>query len=207
MYYGEMGDISTESFDFVRDTVFGGDQDKYDFFGAVATSAYSVAVPLGSLYTSAASTSVSIVASRTQTATILINTGVDVGVESVVEILCDKFGASELNTLVLSLCCGTIAGFGVDRAIKFGKMKNVTKHMDSPSLFGEMSPDDAARYADFMQNGSKHGLTDIELYVVNKVDDCLALNKVNYDDIQKLRNKTDVETSYAQCMAGLLILY
>ena len=62
-----------------------------------------------------------------------------------------------------------------------------------------MSPDDAAKYLDFLENGSKEGLTSAELAGVEKADALLVSQKVGYEDVWDLRNAGDVlETSYGK---------
>ena len=62
-----------------------------------------------------------------------------------------------------------------------------------------MSPDDAAKYLDFLENGSKEGLTSAELAGVEKADVLLVSQKVGYDDVWDLRNAGDLlETSYGK---------
>ena len=55
-----------------------------------------------------------------------------------------------------------------------------------------MSPEDAAKYLDFLENGSKEGLTSAELAGVEKADALLVSRKVEYDDVWDLRNAGDV---------------
>ena len=54
-----------------------------------------------------------------------------------------------------------------------------------------MSPDDAAKYLDFLENGSKEGLTSAELAGVEKADALLVSQKVGYEDVWDLRNVGD----------------
>ena len=62
-----------------------------------------------------------------------------------------------------------------------------------------MSPDDAAKYLDFLENGSKEGLTSAELAGVEKADVLLVSQKVGYEDVWDLRNAGDaLETSYGK---------
>ena len=62
-----------------------------------------------------------------------------------------------------------------------------------------MSPDDAAQYLDFLENGSREGLTSAELAGVEKADALLVSRKVEYEDVWDLRNAGDVlETSYGK---------
>ena len=62
-----------------------------------------------------------------------------------------------------------------------------------------MSPDDAAKYLDFLEDGSKEGLTSAELAGVEKADALLVSQKVGYEDVWDLRNVGDaLETSYGK---------
>ena len=54
-----------------------------------------------------------------------------------------------------------------------------------------MSPDDATKYLDFLENGSKEGLTSAELAGVEKADALLVSQKVGYEDVWDLRNVGD----------------
>lgn len=54
-----------------------------------------------------------------------------------------------------------------------------------------MSPDDAAKYLDFLENGSREGLTSAELAGVEKADVLLVSQKVEYEDVWDLRNAGD----------------
>ena len=55
-----------------------------------------------------------------------------------------------------------------------------------------MSPEDAKRYLDFLENGSREGLTSAELAGVEKADALLVSQKVGYEDVWDLRNAGDV---------------
>ena len=50
-----------------------------------------------------------------------------------------------------------------------------------------MSPEDAKRYLDFLENGSREGLTSAEL-----ADALLVSQKVGYEDVWDLRNAGDL---------------
>ena len=54
-----------------------------------------------------------------------------------------------------------------------------------------MSPEDAKRYLDFVENGSREGLTSAELAGVEKADALLVSRKVEYEDVWDLRNVGD----------------
>ena len=55
-----------------------------------------------------------------------------------------------------------------------------------------MSPEDAKRYLDFLENGSREGLTGAELAGVEKADALLVSQKVEYEDVWDLRNAGDL---------------
>lgn len=55
-----------------------------------------------------------------------------------------------------------------------------------------MSSEDAKRYLDFLENGSREGLTSAELAGVEKADALLVSQKVGYEDVWDLRNAGDV---------------
>ncbi|MCI7041094.1 MAG: pre-toxin TG domain-containing protein, partial [Lachnospiraceae bacterium] len=60
---------------------------------------------------------------------------------------------------------------------------------DSPASFADMmSPEDAARYLRFLENGSTEGLTSAELEGIKKVDELLALKKISYQDVLDIMN-------------------
>ena len=66
-----------------------------------------------------------------------------------------------------------------------------------------MSPEDAKRYLDFLENGSREGLTSAEL-----ADALLVSQKVGYEDIWDLRNVGDVlesgsKTSYGESSGNI----
>ena len=55
-----------------------------------------------------------------------------------------------------------------------------------------MSLEDAKRYLDFLENGSREGLTSAELAGVEKADALLVSQKVEYEDVWDLRNAGDL---------------
>lgn len=55
-----------------------------------------------------------------------------------------------------------------------------------------MSPDDAAKYLDFLENGSKDGLTGAGLVGTEKADALLVSQKAEYQNVWDLRNAGDV---------------
>ena len=70
-----------------------------------------------------------------------------------------------------------------------------------------MSPDDAAKYLDFLANGSREGLTSAELAGVEKADVLLVSRKVEYDDVWDLRNVGDLLESGSKGGSGSFGIY
>ena len=65
-----------------------------------------------------------------------------------------------------------------------------------------MSPEDAKRYLDFLENGSREGLTGAELAGVEKADALLVSRKVEYEDVWDLRNVGDALESGSKSGSG-----
>ena len=70
-----------------------------------------------------------------------------------------------------------------------------------------MSPEDAKRYLDFLENGSREGLTSAELAGVEKTDALLVSRKVEYEDVWDLRNAGDVLESGSKGGSGSFGIY
>ena len=70
-----------------------------------------------------------------------------------------------------------------------------------------MSPDDAAKYLDFLENGSREGLTSAELAGVEKADALLVSRKVEYEDVWDLRNVGDLLESGSKGGSGSFGIY
>ena len=70
-----------------------------------------------------------------------------------------------------------------------------------------MSPEDAAKYLDFLENGSREGLTGAELAGVEKADALLVSQKVEYDDVWDLRNVGDLLESGSKGGSGSFGIY
>ena len=67
-----------------------------------------------------------------------------------------------------------------------------------------MSPEDAKRYLDFLENGSREGLTGAELAGVEKADALLVSQKVGYDDVWDLRNAGDLLESGSKTIDDII---
>ena len=76
---------------------------------------------------------------------------------------------------------------GFENLKKFKIKKNTAS--GKYSLLGEMPEVEGIKYQKFLQNGSKEVLTKEYKLGLSKVDEAIALKKINYDDIIKLRVK------------------
>lgn len=68
---------------------------------------------------------------------------------------------------------------------------------DLIDLSVELSPEDAKKYLEFLENGSTAGLTPKELAGIDKLDELLALEKVDWNDIVRIRADVYKGGSYA----------
>ena len=64
------------------------------------------------------------------------------------------------------------------------------------SKFGEMSWTEGERYSSFLKNGSSDGLTDLEVQAARKAEDQIVLNKIDGDQVLKVRGGG--KTSYGK---------
>jgi len=55
-----------------------------------------------------------------------------------------------------------------------------------------MSPEDAEKYLKFLEKGSEAGLTSEEIAGIRKLDELIALEKVDYQDALNMRNADDI---------------
>lgn len=100
---------------------------------------------------------------------------------------------------------GSILGTkGIDKAFKSARMMSGTgklyrrmSKLDDvddliprlKSLEDILSPDDIAAYKKFLQNESRAGLTQEELQAIQRVDDYLALDQADFDDLLRMKGK------------------
>ena len=108
-------------------------------------------------------------------------------------------GGADGSTIMLVQLGTTVLVYGTLSGIQSAVMKpQEVGNVKPPKLDGEggigtsltdfMSPEDAERYLYFLEHGSTAGLSEAELYGIGQVDDYLALQRVNYDEVLKLRN-------------------
>ena len=75
----------------------------------------------------------------------------------------------------------------------YGTLNEIDSMANVSGLHGsfaeEMSKEDAKKYLDFLENGSKEGLTEAEIRGIGKVDEALALKRVNPEELLELRKQ------------------
>lgn len=103
----------------------------------------------------------------------------------------EEVGIPELSYLMrLCLMVGAVYDVGrVDDTVGIHRSEDDVILNETKSFAELMSPEDAKRYLEFLENGSVEGLTPAELAGIQKVDDWIALNKVDYDEVLALSNR------------------
>ena len=89
-----------------------------------------------------------------------------------------------MQGVILNFAAGKLAGKGLD---SLDENFNVSGLYTAASAFGGMSPEDARRYNQFMDNGSQAGFNDAELFGFNRLNEINALNSIDYYELRNLR--------------------
>lgn len=146
MYYGSIGDPYSSSFNPIRDTIFGGNQEAYDIWGTVSTTAAGILIPVGQGYTAAVNAAKSAGTSLTRTMiarSITYEVGKDV-VSGLVGMGATYVG-TEAGTAMfgaeagkyIGIASGILAGFGTNAAIgRLDKALNISglQNLAPPTL-------------------------------------------------------------------------
>lgn len=126
MYYGSIGDPYTLSYNPIRDTIFGGDQEAYDTWGFISTTAAGILIPVGQGYQAAVNTATNLggIATRQAIAqSIMYEVGKD-AISSLIGMGATQFGTSAGTALFgeevgkwIGIGSGVFAGFASNAAI------------------------------------------------------------------------------------------
>ena len=196
IYYGSIGDINSTSTNDIKTLIknLGGDEKTYYMIENAFAFTASALCPIGKA-------SIAKELTYKSGAQILVREGVsDFTAGKVSDFVYNKTG-----NRVLSMAAGMASSAGTSKAFDYGDValgwaKNKVTGVGTPkgnSSFADgMSPEDAKRYLDFPENGSKSGLSEVELYGITKVDEHLAFQKIDYQKVIDLRNsgnKLDVD--------------
>ena len=175
------GDSRLVSVNPIRDTVFASNPALYYLIGNVLTIAASLILTGGMAANAAISAGTSV--SRA-VVTEYVKQGLTVAASSYVE----KSMTEATNSPLAGFVVGSLTGMATYGTLnEIDSMANVS---GLHSSFAEgMSKKDAQKYLDFLENGSKEGLTEAEIRGIGKVDEALALKKVNPEELLELRKQ------------------
>ncbi len=152
-YYGSIGDLSTEAWNPIRDTVFCGNQALYDTWGALSLTVAGLCVPVNSAVNSVAGASGKVIAKEvTKTVVKESVTGFVIGEtsEHVTNYVADELNLNKTQTVILN----EVVEAGLEKGVDIAE-KAYVKHRDGAAdgdFTNRMSYDDAKRYNKFMND-------------------------------------------------------
>ena len=175
------GDSRLVSVNPIRDTVFASNPELYYLIGNVLTISASMILTGGMAANAAVSAGISI---GRAVVTEYAKQGLTMAASSYVE----KSMTEATNSPLAGFVVGSLTGIATYGTLnEIDSMANVS---GLHSSFAEgMSKEDAQKYLDFLENGSKEGLTEAEIRGIGKVDEALALKKVNPEELLELRKQ------------------
>ncbi|WP_207670496.1 TNT domain-containing protein, partial [Clostridium sartagoforme] len=193
-YYASIGDLNSVAINPIRDTVFMGNQGAYDLWGTLNMAVAGLCIPVSQSVNGVVGASKSVIA---KTAAIrigkevAINVGIDFASSKVTSFAAQQFNLNKTESTLLNLGLS----FGLDKSVDSAK----SKILGEASFAEGMSYDDAKRYNDYWKqvesgnNTGYPGLTDTDIklwkFADNKLNQNIALNKVNSNEVVKLRIK------------------
>ena len=181
VYAGVTGVPRMVSVNPIRDTLFASNPELYYLIGNALTISASMILTGGMAANAAVSAGTSI---GRAVVTEYAKQGLTMAASSYVE----KSMTEETNSPLAGFVVGSLTGIATYGTLsELDSMANVS---GLHSSFAEgMSKEDAQKYLDFLENGSKEGLTEAEIRGIGKVDEALALKKVNPEELLELRKQ------------------
>ena len=181
VYAGVVGDPRMVSFNPIRDTLFASNPELYYLIGNALTISASMILTGGMAANAAVSAGTSI---GRAVVTEYAKQGLTVAASSYVE----KSMTEATNSPLAGFVVGTLTGMAT-----YGTLSEIDAMANVSGLHGSfaegMSKEDAQKYLDFLENGSKEGLTEAEIRGIGKVDEALALKKLNPEELLELRKQ------------------
>ena len=181
VYAGVTGDPRMVSVNPIRDTLFASNPELYYLIGNALTISASMILTGGMAANAAVSAGTSI---GRAVVTEYAKQGLTVAASSYVE----KSMTEATNSPLAGFVVGSLTGIAT-----YGMLNEIDAMANVSGLHGsfaeEMSKEDAQKYLDFLENGSKEGLTEAEIRGIGKVDEALALKKVNPEELLELRKQ------------------
>lgn len=155
VYYGMNGDISTASFNPIRDTVFLGNQTAYDVWGTLNMTVAGIMIPGGKIVDNA------VVAGATKAElakTVAFTVGKELAVDTAADEIAggisshvqEKYGWGETATTILNLGLS----FGIEKGIDSAFDAGYNKLKSGDSFDRQMYSGDAQRYNQWMNDHS-----------------------------------------------------
>ena len=181
VYAGVTGDPRMVSVNPIRDTLFASNPELYYLIGNALTISASMILTGGMAANAAVSAGTSI---GRAVVTEYAKQGLTVAASSYVE----KSMTEATNSPLAGFVVGSLTGIAT-----YGTLNEIDAMANVSGLHGSfaegMSKEDAQKYLDFLENGSKEGLTEAEIRGIGKVDEALALKKVNPEELLELRKQ------------------
>ena len=181
VYAGVIGDPRMVSVNPIRDTLFASNPELYYLIGNALTISASMILTGGMAANAAVSAGTSI---GRAVVTEYAKQGLTVAASSYVE----KSMTEATNSPLAGFVVGSLTGMAT-----YGTLSEIDAMANVSGLHGSfaegMSKEDAQKYLDFLENGSKEGLTEAEIRGIGKVDEALALKKVNPEELLELRKQ------------------
>lgn len=151
--YGLGGDISTASFNLIRDTVFTSNPNLYYIWGDLSMTAAGIMIPLGGVIDTAVAAGAT---GKELTKTVLFTLGKEVAVDkvsdeiagSVTSGLQNSFGWGETGTALFNV----ILSLGIEKGIDKGIDASYSKLKANTDFSSQMYSGDAERYNAWMDN-------------------------------------------------------
>lgn len=149
-YYGRIGDLSSNAWNPIRDTVFCGNQKLYDAWGNLSLTVASLCVPINSAVNSVAGASGSVIAKevgKTIVKETVKDQVIDQVSEGVTNVVAEEFDLNKTERVILN----TAIEKGLDKGVDAAE-KAYVKHRDGApdsDFTDKMSYEDAKRYNEF----------------------------------------------------------
>ena len=193
VYAGVTGDPRMVSVNPIRDTLFASNPDLYYLIGNTLTISASLLLT-GEMAANAA------ISAGTSIGRAVVTGYAKQGLTMAASSYVEKSMTEATNSPLAGFLTGSLIGIATYGMLsELDSMANVS---GLHSSFAEgMSKEDAQKYLDFLENGSKEGLTEAEIRGIGKVDEALALKKVNPEELLELRKQqlgNVGETSYGK---------
>ena len=190
VHYGRAKDLTSKSFNFIRDTVFQGNQEAYDAWGNINMMVAGLLVPIGQGTKAGAGLGVKAIAresAKRVAKEAVKDMAVDFTAETMTNWAREELDLGDFQTELLK----TGLEFGLDKGLD----KVGSKHVP---FTDDMTFSEAKRYNQSMQNmeSGKHnppGLSDADMdawdFANQKVSEHIAVKKVDHNEVIKIRSE------------------